>query len=107
MRLSPQDFQRHVAGVQVYIAVGPLAAQIITTRNGVGLYGDATQRGKSWSQVRAGASGRWRSNFASGCSCKRPWDICVIRPKIPRRKPRRLEPLLGSWAKHESSPGPP
>ncbi len=88
------------------LTVGLMAAWVVgTRRNGFGLCGDATQRGISWSRVRQGASGRWRSYFASGCFFKRPLDTCVMPPKIPRRKPRRLAHWFGSWASHESSAG--
>jgi hypothetical protein len=95
VRLSPQDFQRHGAGVQVYIGSG--ARGCIDYWN---------QEKQSWALrvcnptreiLVAGAQRcirplaqllRQRLLFQS------PLDTCVMHPKIPRRKPRRIAPWL-------------
>jgi hypothetical protein len=106
VRLSPQDFRRHCAGVQVYIDIGT---------------GDCVSH---WNQEKRSWTLRGRNPtrdilVAGAPRCiqplaellrqrllfEKPLDTCVMPAKIPRRKPRRLAPWLGSWARHQSSAG--
>ncbi len=106
MRLSPQDFWRHDAGVQVNISSG--------ARGCVGYWNQ-----EKWSWALRGRNPTRDILVAGAPRCiqplaellrqrllfERPLDTCVMPPKIPRRKPRRLAAWIGSWARHQSSAG--
>ncbi len=103
VRLSPQDFRRHGAGVQVYINSG--ASGCVCCWN---------QEKRSW--ALRGRNPTRDILVAGAPRCIRPLAELLRQrllfektvrhlrrpPKIPWRKPRRLAPWLGSSARHES-----
>ncbi len=100
MRLSPQDFRRHDVGVQVCISS--------EARGCVDYW---NQEKRSWALRVCNPTRDFLVAGAPKCIrplaellrqrllFKRPLDTCVMPPKIPHRKPRRMAPWLGSWAR--------